>query len=131
MEKDNITYEHRHSNFVEAMTHAKKLLAMFRGCMSLSGKTVDIDLGGVLANIGSPEMQSAEKFILKWVTAKDADGNVIQLDKVDVFNKHFNEHRSHYYPLIIEGMKFHFADFLPGGLASKVNTLNLEELTVV
>lgn len=130
MEKDNITYEHRHSNFIEAMTHAKKLLGLFKGCMSLSGQTVDIDLGGVLANIGSPEMQSTEKFILKWVVAKDAEGNVIQLDKVDVFNRHFNTHRSHYYALIIEGMKFHFMDFLPGGLVSKVNTLSLETLTV-
>ncbi|MEX9875351.1 putative phage tail assembly chaperone, partial [Providencia rettgeri] len=77
----------------------------------------------------SPEMQGVEKFILKWVVAKDSDGNVIQLDKVDVFNAHFNTHRSHYYPLIIDGVLFHFSDFLPDGVASKVNMPSLVNLT--
>lgn len=74
-------------------------------------------------------MQGVEKFILKWVIAKDADGNVIQLDKVDVFNTHFNTYRSHYYPLIVNGLVFHFADFLPDGVASKVNMPSLVNLT--
>lgn len=129
MEKDNITYEHRHSNFVEAKTHAMKLLGMLKGCIAINGEQVDIDVGGVLANIGSPDMQGVEKFILKWVVAKDADNNVIQLDKVDVFNTHFNTYRSHYYPLIVNGLIFHFADFLPDGVASKVNMPSLVNLT--
>lgn len=129
MEKDNITYEHRHSNFIEAKTHAMKLLGMLKGCIAMNGEQVDIDVGGVLANIGSTEMQGIEKFILKWVIAKDADGNVIQLDKVDVFNTHFNTYRSHYYPLIVNGLVFHFADFLPDGVASKVNMSSLVNLT--
>lgn len=129
MEKDNVTYEHHHSNFIEAKSQAMKLLGMLKGCITLNGEQVDIDVGGVLANIGSPEMQGVEKFILKWVVAKDSDGNAIQLDKVDVFNAHFNTHRSHYYPLIIDGVLFHFSDFLPDGVASKVNMPSLVNLT--
>ncbi|EQB4333135.1 phage tail assembly chaperone [Providencia stuartii] len=131
MEKDNITYEHRASNFIEAKNHAMKLLGMLKGCITLNGEQVGVDIGGVLANIGSSEMQDIEKFILKWVIAKNEEGEIIQLDKVDVFNKHFNTHRSHYYPLIVDGLKFHFADFLPDGVASKVSTFNLAELTVM
>ncbi|WP_350914694.1 phage tail assembly chaperone [Providencia huaxiensis] len=129
MEKDNITYEHRHSNFIEAKTNSMKLLGVLKGCITLQGDKVDIDVGGVLANIGSPDMQTIEKFILKWVTAKDEEGNVIQLDKVDVFNAHFNKYRSHYFALILDGIQFHFADFLPAGVASKVNMPNLAALT--
>nr|ELR5113155.1 hypothetical protein [Providencia stuartii] len=129
MEKDNITYEHRYSNFVEAKSHAMKLLGMLKGCIAMNGEHVDIDVGGVLANIGSPDMQGVEKFILKWVTAKDVDNNLIQLDKVDVFNTHFNTYRSHYYPLIVNGLIFHFSDFLPDGVASKVNMPSLVSLT--
>ncbi|MEQ4690517.1 putative phage tail assembly chaperone [Providencia manganoxydans] len=129
MEKDNITYEHRHSNFVEAKSHSMKLLGMLKGCIAMNGEHVDIDVGGILANIGSPDMQGVEKFILKWVTAKDVDNNLIQLDKVDVFNTHFNTYRSHYYPLIVNGLIFHFSDFLPDGVASKVNMPSLVSLT--
>lgn len=129
MEKDNITYEHHHSNFIEAKNQAMKLLGMLKGCITLNGEQVDIDIGGVLANIGSPEMQGVEKFIMKWVTAKDVEGNVIPLDKVDVFNAHFNTYRYHYYPLIIDGVLFHFSDFLPDGVASKVNMPSLVNLT--
>lgn len=48
MEKDNITYEHRHSNFIEAKTHAMKLLGMLKGCIAMNGEQVDIDVGAYL-----------------------------------------------------------------------------------
>ncbi|MDY7522453.1 putative phage tail assembly chaperone [Photorhabdus sp. P32] len=127
---DNINYEHRLSNFIEAKNHALKLVGLLKGCIRLDGDKVDIDIGAIVSNIGSPEMQGIEQFILKYVTVTDADGNTVLLQKPDVFNQHFNTYRSHYFQLIIDGVKFHFADFLPGGVASVVSMPNLAALNL-
>ncbi|MBD2785378.1 hypothetical protein ID858_07760 [Xenorhabdus sp. DI] len=124
---DNITYEHRQSNFMEAKNHALKLIGLLKGCIKATGENVDIDIGAVAANIGSPEMQGVEQFILKYVTATDVMGETILLQKPDVFNNHFNTHRSHYFQLIFDGLQFHFADFLPAGVVSAEN-INLSAI---
>ncbi|WP_445496682.1 phage tail assembly chaperone [Photorhabdus sp. SF281] len=127
---DNISYEHRLSNFIEAKNHALKLVGLLKGCIRLDGDKVDIDVGAIVSNVGSPEMQGIEQFILKYVTVTGADGNTVLLQKPDVFNQHFNTYRAHYFQLIIDGLKFHFADFLPGGVASVVNTNSLAALNL-
>ncbi|PVZ86705.1 hypothetical protein C9426_14915 [Serratia sp. S1B] len=129
MTKDNITYEYRQANFIEAKNQAMKLLGLLKGCISMQDSKVDVDIGGIVSNIGSPEMQSLEQFILKYLTVTDESGTAILLKNADVFNQHFNAHRSHYIPLIIEGAKFHFADFLPDGVASAINMPNSVSLT--
>ncbi|MDC9606862.1 phage tail assembly chaperone [Xenorhabdus griffiniae] len=127
MNIDNITYEHRQSNFIEAKNHALKLIGLLKGCISTKGDNVDIDIGAIAANIGSPEMQGVEQFVFKYVTATDENGETLLLQKPDVFNSHFNTHRSHYFQLIFDGLKFHFADFLPAGVASAKN-INLSAI---
>ncbi|AWK42596.1 hypothetical protein LGZ99_21745 [Photorhabdus temperata] len=127
---DNINYEHRLSNFIEAKNHALKLVGLLKGCIKLAGDKVDIDVGAIVSNVGSQEMQGIEQFILKYVTVIGADGNTVLLQKPDTFNQHFNTYRSHYFQLIIDGLKFHFADFLPGGVASAVNMPNLAALNL-
>nr|WP_275362817.1 putative phage tail assembly chaperone [Xenorhabdus bovienii] len=42
-------------------------------------------------------------------------------------NSHWNAHRSHYFQVIYDGVRFHFADFLPAGVASAKN-LNLSAI---
>ncbi|PHM54532.1 phage tail assembly chaperone [Xenorhabdus sp. KK7.4] len=124
---DNITYEHRQSNFMEAKNHALKLIGLLKGCIKTDGDNVDIDLGAIAANVGSPDMQSVEQFILKYVTVKDETGETVLLQKPDTLNAHFNAHRSHYLQVIFDGLTFHFADFLPGGVAS-VRNINLSAI---
>ncbi|KLU15076.1 MULTISPECIES: phage tail assembly chaperone [Xenorhabdus] len=124
---DNITYEHRQSNFVEAKNHAFKLVSLLKGCIKTDGDNVDIDIGAIASNIGSPEMQGVEQFVLKYVTVTDESGAAILLQKPDTFNAHFNAHRSHYFQLIFDGVKFHFADFLPAGVAS-AKSINLSAI---
>ncbi|CAQ85194.1 MULTISPECIES: phage tail assembly chaperone [Photorhabdus] len=127
---DNINYEHRLSNFIEAKNHALKLVGFLKGCIKLNGDHVDIDVGAIVSNVGSQEMQGIEQFILKYVTVTDADGNTVLLQKSDDFNRHFNTYRAHYFQLIIDGLKFHFADFLPNGAASVINTSSLAALNL-
>jgi Ni,Fe-hydrogenase maturation factor len=131
MEIDGITYEHRDANFIMAKTVGMKLMQLLKGNITLSGSEVNIDIGGALANIGTPDFAEVEKFVLKFVTVTDESGTVVHIDQPDVFNAHFNKHKSHYFQLVIDGLKFHFAGFLPAGLASKVNTLDLDNLNLV
>lgn len=130
MEIDGITYEHRNGNFIETKNIGMKLMQLLKGNITLSGSEVNIDIGGALANIGTPDFAAVENFILKFVTVTDAAGSLIEVKNGDTFNAHFNAHRNHYFQLVIDGLKFHFAGFLPAGLASKVNTLDLDNLNL-
>lgn len=130
MEIDGITYEHRNGNFIETKNIGMKLMQLLKGNMVMEGKDVRIDIGGALANIGTPDFAAVENFILKFVTVTDAAGSLIEVKNGDTFNAHFNAHRSHYFKMIFDGLKFHFSDFLPAGLASKANTLDLDKLNL-
>lgn len=131
MEIDGITYEHRNGNFIATKNIGMKLMQLLKGNMVMEGKDVRIDIGGALANIGTPDFAAVENFILKFVTVTDATGSVIAVQDGDVLNAHFNAHRNHYFKMIFDGLKFHFSDFLPAGLASKANTLDLGNLNLV
>jgi len=120
MEIDNIHYEHRLSNFIEAKNHALKLVGLLKNSLKMVEGNIDIDVGGILANIGSPEMQTIEKYVLKYMTVT-ADGKEIRLTTDVDINSHFNQYRSHYFKVIVDGVLFHFQDFLPAGLVSAKN----------
>ncbi|MDE9565899.1 hypothetical protein KKI93_18010 [Xenorhabdus bovienii] len=130
---DNVTYEHRQANFMDAKNHAMKLIGLLKGCIKTTGMSetgqplVDVDIGAIVSNIGSPEMAGVEQFILKYVTVTDESGEIILLQKPDTANSHWNAHRSHYFQVIYDGVRFHFADFLPAGVASAKN-INLSAI---
>lgn len=120
MDIDNINYSHRLSNFIEAKEHALKLVGLLKGSLKVVDGDVNVDVGSILSNIGSPEMQVIEKFIMKYMTVSE-NGNEIRLATDIDINNHFNKYRSHYFKIIIDGALFHFKDFLPDGLVSATN----------
>ena len=122
---DNVTYELQRSNFFEANKQLKVLTALAKGCFAMKDGKTAFDIGELISNIGSDEFASVEAFILKHTVATDENGNKVLFNKQEELNKFFNDHRSHYYQVIFEGLKFHFLGFLPSGLESKVNMLNL------
>ena len=121
IEIDDVKYVLTQGNFFESRKEAEKLMALLRGVIDVKlgdkekgGFAVDIKIPEVLANITSDEFQSTQKFILsKMQVIKDGEG--IQTSKESQLGAHFNQYRSHYYKVIIEGAKFHFLDFLPFG----------------
>lgn len=115
MQLDDITYEFRQSNFIEAKNQALKLAGLLKNSLKMKGDNIDVDIGAILCNLGSPEMKSIEEFILKYLTVTDENGETVVLKDPSKLNAHFNAHRSHYFQVMFEGVKFHFADFLPGG----------------
>jgi len=127
MQIDNITYEFQQSNFIEAKNHALKLTGLLKNSLKMQDGNVDVDIGAILANLGSPDMRSIEEFIIKYLSVADESGEQDLLRDTAKFNAHFNAHRSHYFPVMFEGVKFHFGDFLPAGVGFAQN-MSLSDL---
>lgn len=122
IEIGGVNYELRKANFFEAKNMAMSLSTILNGAVSLKDGSTDIDFGAILSNLNSAEMEKVQDFILKYATA---DG--VKLSSKVEAEKHFNEHRSNYFQLMFEGLKFHFADFFPGG-SEFVKNISLEQV---
>ncbi|MER1952411.1 MAG: putative phage tail assembly chaperone [Aerococcus urinaeequi] len=103
-------------------------------------KTIDFDLDftKIIGNLGSPSMKGVEDFIQRNCKMFIKDGSEwVQVDTAKKIEVDFVFHRyaGQYFNFLIEGIKFHFAKFLPSGngllanLANKaVNKMQLESL---
>ena len=119
---DGVTYTFRQANFMAARTAAMSLLGILKGGVKSTGAKPEVDIGAMLENLGSPQIQSVEQFILGTLEVKNENGQIVLLKNVDASNEHFNKHRSHYSALMFKGVQFHFMDFLPAWAVSKANT---------
>ncbi|MWN31017.1 MULTISPECIES: phage tail assembly chaperone [unclassified Gilliamella] len=125
---DDVVYTFTQADFFKSNKYLKKLTALLQGCFSFEGNKSGFDIGQLASNIGSEQFAEIEKFILDYVTAVDENGKKVLFQKPQEAGEFFNTHRSHYYQVIIEGLKFHFLGFLPNGLLSNLSTLSLEEI---
>lgn len=125
---DDVVYVFKQADFYKANKYLKKLTALLKGCFSLGDNKSGLDIGQLASNIGTEQFEEIERFILDYVTATDEAGKKVLFQNPREVSEFFNAHRSHYYQIIIEGLKFHFLGFLPSGLLSNVNTLSLEEI---
>jgi hypothetical protein len=123
---DDVVYTFTQADFFKSNKYLKKLTALLQGCFSFKENKSDFDVGQLASNIGSEQFAEIEKFILDYVTAVDENGKKVLFQKPQEAGDFFNTHRSHYYQVIIEGLKFHFLGFLPNGIASKLSTTSLE-----
>lgn len=126
--RENVVYTFKQADFYKANKYLKKLTALLKGCFSVGDTTSGFDIGQLASNIGTEQFEEIERFILDYVTATDEAGKKILFQNPREASEFFNAHRSHYYQIIIEGLKFHFLAFLPSGLLSNLNTLSLEEI---
>nr|DAI27509.1 MAG TPA: tail assembly chaperone protein [Caudoviricetes sp.] len=111
-------YVLRSANFFETKTQLQSLLGLAKDAIKMQGEDVNIDVGQIIANIGSPAFSGVENFILKYASAINAEGGEILLKNVSQAETHFNANRGDYAQLIFEGLKYHFLDFLPAGVKS-------------
>lgn len=123
---EDVVYTFTQADFFKSNKYLKKLTALLKGCFSLESNQSGFDIGQLASNIGSEQFTEIEKFILDYVTAVDENGKKVLFQKPQEAGDFFNTHRSHYYQVIIEGLKFHFLGFLPSGMASKLSIANLE-----
>ena len=122
IEIGGVSYELRKANFFEAKNMAMSLSTILNGAISLKDGNADVDFGAILSNLNSAEMEKVQDFILKYTAA---DG--VKLSSKVEAEKHFNGHRSNYFQLMFEGLKFHFADFFPNG-SEFVKNISLEQV---
>ena len=80
----------------------------------MQGEDVNIDVGQIIANIGSAAFSGVENFILKYASVINAEGGEILLRNMSQAETHFNANRGDYAQLILEGL----IDFLPAGAKS-------------
>lgn len=111
-------YVLRSANFFETKTQLQSLLGLAKDAIKMQGEDVNIDVGQIIANIGSPTFSGVESFILKYASVANAEGGEILLRNVSQAETHFNANRGDYAQLILEGLKYHFLDFLPAGAKS-------------
>lgn len=119
-EINGVSYELRKANFFEARKMGFSLLSVLKGAMGADG---GFDFGVILGNLNNKEVEDVQNFILKYATA---DG--VKLTSSIEIEKHFNNHRDNYFPLMIEGLKYHFAGFFPNG-SELVKNINISNLT--
>lgn len=117
-------YSLRQANFFETKQNFTKLLSLAKQSASMQGSQINIDIGQLISNIGSSEFESVENFILVY-SSVISDGKEILFKNRAEAQMHFNKHRSDYIPLIIEGLKYHFLDLLPGSVKSLTSIADL------
>lgn len=111
-------YVLRSANFFETKTQLQNLLGLAKDAIKMQGEDVNIDVGQIIANIGSAAFSGVENFILKYASVINTEGGEILLRNVSQAETHFNANRGDYAQLILEGLKYHFLDFLPAGAKS-------------
>lgn len=123
IEINGTNYEMRKANFFEARDVAMTFLSVLNGAVSIKNGQPDINVGAMLSNLTSAEMEKVQSFILKYTVV-----NGVKLSSKVEAEKHFNDHRQDYFQLMFEGVKFHFVDFLPNGKEFAEN-MTMENLT--
>ena len=58
-------YVLRSANFFETKAQLQNLLSLAKDAIRMQGENVDIDVGQIIANVGSPAFSGVENFILK------------------------------------------------------------------
>jgi Protein of unknown function (DUF2669). len=121
LELDDVVYHFSEADVFKAKKNAEMLMSLARGALKIKGKgegqsgfDVDIDPAEILANLSSSEADKIQEFIWSTVmVVKNGEG--VKFSSQADRSIHLGQYRSHVYPIIIFGAKFHFLDFLPTG----------------
>ena len=112
---DGISYVMRPANAMPAWNALKKAARLLQGVKIERGEgSESLAIGAILANLGDPVVAEIEALVLQHVNAQPEDGAAFRLaDRADA---HFNQHRGHLLPLLIEGGKYQFGDFFAAAM---------------
>lgn len=124
-EIDNVKYVMRPASAMSAWSALKKSAAIFKG-ISIDTKTGGTEIGAILENLGSQEVEQIEKLIFEHTTVVIDDEKPFKLSSQ--IDSHFNEHRSHILQVLIAGAMYQFADFFPKELLSKATAMGSQLL---
>lgn len=107
---DGFDYVMRPANAMPAWNALKKAARLLQGMEIKRGEGGDsLAIGAILANLGDPVVAEIEALVIQQTNVQPADGAAFRL--ADRAEAHFNQHRGHLVPLLVEGVKYQFADF--------------------
>lgn len=105
LEIDGVTY-------IYTMANAEPSYKAFKSaCAVLKDADRDANLIAVIAgNMGHTAIEGCEKLVRANLIVKPAEGDSFKVN--DRFDAHFNKHRKHLIPVMFNGFKYQFGDFL-------------------
>ncbi|AWQ84162.1 TPA: hypothetical protein RQ911_002014 [Pseudomonas aeruginosa] len=120
---DQVTYLMRPANALPAWNALKKAARLLQG-LELGEGSESAALGAILGNLGDPVVAEVEQLVLQHINVQPQDGQAFRL--VDRLDTHFNQHRAHLLPLLIEGVKYQFADFFGAAMPALAKVLPVQ-----
>ncbi|HDR0739445.1 putative phage tail assembly chaperone [Pasteurella multocida] len=117
-ELNGVRYVMTPANAMGAWSAIKNALKLVQGVDLSSVKAGEKEQVGyailthLLSCLGDPSVKALEDIVLKHTTCC-VDGSRYRLS--DNPDKHFNQYRSHLIQVLVEGVKYQFADFFSGG----------------
>ena len=124
---DNGTYTMTPANASASWVALKNALKLAKNInlQGITGKDtqeVGVEmLKEILANLGSAELKALEDLVWRHTVFNPIDGQPYRLS--DKFNEHFNTQRGDLVPVLVQGVKYQFADFFTGGALSLAGML--------
>lgn len=123
-EIDEIRYIMRPANALASWSALKSAMGIFK---NISGSEDKIEIGTILQNLGSKEVELIEKLIFEHTSVVINDEKPFKLSSQ--LDAHFNQHRSHIIQVLFSGVVYQFSDFFPKELISKVTDIGSQLIT--
>jgi hypothetical protein len=118
---DGVQYLMTPGNAMAAWNALKRAASLFKGvdieevkgANGQDGKT-SVAIGTLLANLGDPSISEVEAIVFAGTVAQEPGGKAYRIS--DSLDAHFNQHRSHLFKVLVEGVKYQYGDFFAGGM---------------
>ena len=120
--RDGVQYVMTPANAMASWSALKRAAALFKGVdinevKDTAGKDAktSVAIGTLLSNLGEPSVAEIEALVYASTAVQSPGQNPYRLS--DALDTHFNEHRAHLIPVLVEGVKYQYSDFFAGGMA--------------
>jgi hypothetical protein len=119
---DGVQYVMTPANAMSSWNALKRAASLLKGVdieevkqgAGQEGKT-SVAIGTLLSNLGEPAVAEIEAIVFASTVAQVESRRYRLSDELD---SHFNQHRSHLVRVLMEGVKYQYADFFAGGMAA-------------
>jgi hypothetical protein len=120
--RDGVQYVMTPANAMASWKALKRAASLLKGvdveeikAGDHEGKT-SVAIGTLLANLGEPAVAEIESIVFA-STAVQPSGGDKPYRLEDSLDSHFNKHRAHLIPVLVQGVKYQYTDFFAGGMA--------------
>lgn len=119
---DGVQYVMTPANAMASWKALKGAASLFKGVdieeVKTGGKEgrTSIAIGTLLSNLGEPAVADIEAIVFSSTAVQVTGQPPFRLS--DSLDAHFNQHRAHLLKVLVEGVKYQYADFFGGAMAA-------------